>query len=195
MHLFSSIKDPELLRALQAGAVGVLPTDTVYGLVTSATNVQATARLYALKHRERKPGTLIAASAAQLKALGLDEKQIGAVEAYWPGSLSIVIPAGVELSYLHQGIGSLAARVPADDDLYALLLQAGPLITSSANDPGQPPATNLHEAQEYFGEQVDFYVDGGDLFGRAPSTVVRIANGAIEILRQGAAHIDERKSA
>ncbi len=192
MRLFQSIEDPELLRALQAGAVGVLPSDTVYGLVALATNEQAVARLYALKHREHKPGTLIAASAGQLKTLGLDATHVSAVEAYWPGPLSIVIPAGAELSYLHQDIGSLAARVPADEKLHALLLQTGPLITSSANQPGQPPATNLQEAQAYFGDKVDFYVEGGDLSGRAPSTVVRITHGAIEIVRQGAANIDER---
>ncbi|HEY8999595.1 MAG TPA: L-threonylcarbamoyladenylate synthase [Candidatus Saccharimonadales bacterium] len=191
MRIFSSVEDPELLRALQDGAVGVVPSDTVYGLMASAKNPAAVTRMYALKHREHKPGTIIAASAAQFVALGLDEEQLNAVKEYWPGPLSIVITAGPELGYLHQDIGSLAARVPADEKLRALLEQTGPLITSSANEPGLPPAVNLTEAQQYFGDQVDFYVDGGDLSGRAPSTVVRITDGKIEVLRQGAAQIKE----
>lgn len=195
MRIFSSIEDPELLRVLQNGGVGVLPTDTVYGLVASAKDLAAVMRMYALKHREHKPGTIIAASASQFIALGLDESQLNAVAAYWPGPLSIVITAGPELSYLHQDIGSLAARVPADEKLRALLERTGPLITSSANEPGLPPATNLAEAQNYFGEQIDFYVDGGDLSGRAPSTVVRITDNKIEVLRQGAAQIIEKEDA
>ena len=193
MQIFSSISDPELARALQSGAVGVVPSDTVYGLMACAGNEQAVTRMYALKQRERKPGTIIAASVEQFIALGLDEEQLRAVAAYWPAPLSIVIEADGVPKYLHQGIGSLAARVPANEPLRALLAQTGPLITSSANHPGMPPATNLAEAQNYFGDRVDFYVDGGDLSEAAPSTVVRINGGKIEILRQGAAKIEEQQ--
>jgi tRNA A37 threonylcarbamoyladenosine synthetase subunit TsaC/SUA5/YrdC len=57
--------------------------------------------------------------------------------------------------------------------------------------PGEPPANTLQEAEKYFGDQVDFYVDGGDLTGHEPSTVIRIVDDAIEVLRPGAVHIDE----
>jgi L-threonylcarbamoyladenylate synthase len=193
MQIFSSISDFELARALQSGAVGVVPSDTVYGLMAAANNEQAVTRMYALKQRERKPGTIIAASVEQFIALGLDEKQLRAMAAYWPAPLSIVIEAKGVPDYLHQGIGSLAARVPANEFLRALLAQAGPLITSSANHPGMSPATNLAEAQNYFGDHVDFYVDGGNLSDVTPSTVVRINDGKIEILRQGAAKIEEQQ--
>src|ERR1700744_1642225 len=150
MQIFSSISDPELAHALQSGAVGVVPSDTVYGLMAAANNEQAVTRMYALKQRERKPGTLIAASVEQLIALGLDEEQLRAVAVYWPAPLSIVIEANGVPAYLHQGSGSLAARLPANKPLRTLLAQTGPLITTSANHPGMPPATNLAEAQNYF---------------------------------------------
>jgi L-threonylcarbamoyladenylate synthase len=88
---------------------------------------------------------------------------------------------------------SLAVRIPADKPLQKLLHQTGPLLTSSANHPGQPPANDIKAAEKYFGDEVDFYVDGGDLAGREPSTIIRIVDDAIEVLRQGAVKIEETK--
>lgn len=191
MQIFRSLTDPDVVSLLKSGAVGILPTDTVYGLVASASNQEAVARLYALKHREHKPGTIIAGKLQQLIDLGLRARYVKAVEDYWPNPLSVVIPCNDELSYLHLGVHSLAVRIPADNTIRELLAQTGPLLTSSANTPGSPVATNLEEAQGYFGEQVDFYVDGGSITDHVPSTVIRIVDDAIEVLRPGAVNIDE----
>jgi len=191
MYVYSSLSDSQLARALAQGAVGILPTDTVYGIVCSAKNESAVARLYEAKHRDHKPGTIIAASIAQLIALGIDEQVLQTVAPWWPSPLSVVAPCGQDLYYLHQGLNSLAVRVPAQQELRDLLTETGPLLTSSANLPGEPPATNLTEAKAYFGRSVDFYVDGGDLSRHQPSTVVKIVDDAIEVLRQGAGKISE----
>ncbi|HEX7368248.1 MAG TPA: Sua5/YciO/YrdC/YwlC family protein, partial [Candidatus Saccharimonadales bacterium] len=116
-------------------------------------------------------------------------RYLKAVEQFWPGAVSVIIPAGPELAYLHEGKNSLAVRVPEPEELQVFLEHTGPLLTSSANHPGEPTATTIEEARAYFGERVDFYVDGGDMSGRAPSTVVRIIDDAIEILREGAVKI------
>ena len=173
-----------------SGTIGVLPTDTVYGVVARAQDQEAVRRLYELKSREHKPGTLIAADTGQLESLGLQHRYLAAVAHYWPGAVSVVVPCGPELAYLHQGVGSLAVRIPDVPDLRALLSRTGPLLTSSANDPGAPTAQNIDEARQYFGDKVDFYVDGGDLSGRAPSTVLRIIDDTVEVLRQGAVPIN-----
>jgi len=175
---------------LQAGNVGVIPTDTVYGLVARAADKEAVARLYGLKNREGKPGTIIAATIDQFAHLGIKARYLRAVAEYWPGAISIVIPCGPELEYLHEGVGSLAVRVPDDEQLQVLLEQTGPLLTSSANHPGEDTATTIAQAQNYFGDSVDFYVDGGDLSNRQPSTIVRVVDDAIEVLRQGAVVIE-----
>jgi L-threonylcarbamoyladenylate synthase len=175
---------------VKPGAVGVLPTDTVYGLVARAADPAAVERLYKVKKREAKPGTLIAASIEQLEELGLKRRYLKAVEQYWPGAISVIIPAAdPALTYLHRGKMSVAVRLPEDAELHKLLEQTGPLVTTSANDPGEPTATNIRSAQDYFGDTVDFYIDGGDLSGRAPSTVIRIVDDAIEVLREGAVKI------
>jgi L-threonylcarbamoyladenylate synthase len=175
---------------LKQGKIGVIPTDTVYGLVCIAKSAQSVKRLYAAKKRENKPGTVIAADAEQLEDLGLKRRYLKAVEQFWPGAVSVCIPtADPALAYLHMNAGSLAVRIPDDGALLSLLKQTGPLQTTSANMPDEPVAISLADAKKYFGKHVDFYVEGGDLSDRKPSTVVRIVDDAIEVLRQGTVDI------
>lgn len=190
MQKFSSLNDPKLVSLLKEGAVGVLPSDTVYGIMCLAANEASVARLYATKHRENKAGTLIAANIQQLVDLGLKERYLKAVEHFWPGAVSVRIPHPP--NYLTDpNNGTIAVRIPDDRGLLELLEQTGPLQTSSANLAGDPVATKLAEAQGYFGDTVDFYVEGGDLSGRPPSTVIQVVDDAIEVVREGAVKIDE----
>ena len=175
---------------LQPGAVGVIPTDTVYGIVARAADKDAVTRLYWLKHREGKPGTMIAADIDQLVGLGFKRRYLQAVERFWPGAVSVVIPCP-ELEYLHRGAQSLAVRIPDDKPLCELLRVTGPLLTSSASQPGEPPVITIEEAKRTFGAAVDFYEDGGSMAGRKSSTVIRMIDDAVEVLRPGAVIIDE----
>lgn len=184
--MVSSLTDPQLVTLLTRSAVGILRTDTVYGVVAQAQDSQAVAKLYRAKSREGKPGTVIAANVQQLVALGLSAADLAQVSHLWPASVSVVLPAPAQLEYLDQGKKSLAVRIPASASLRLLLEQTGPLLTSSANQPGQPEATTIKEAQHYFGDSVDFYVDGGPVINGQASTVVRLLpGGAFELLRQG----------
>lgn len=180
----------ELVVKIKNGEVGVLPTDTLYGLVAKASDEEAVFKLYGLKSRNKKPGTLIANSIEQLVELGLKKRYLTTVENYWPGAVSVVIPTGEVLRYLHQGKQSLAVRIPKDKELTKLLTKTGALLTSSANLPGEEPATTLQEAKAYFGDKLDFYVDGGELNG-APSTVIRVVDDVVEVLREGRVKINE----
>lgn len=189
--ILNTLSDNQLITLLQNDAVGILPTDTLYGVVSPARSESAVARLYALKHRDNKPGTIIAANVEQLVELGLKHRYMKPIEHYWPSSLSVVIPSH-ELSYIHLGVGSIAVRVIADSALKVLLQKVGPLLTSSANLTNQPPATTIAEAQDYFGDKPDFYVDMGPRLADKPSTVIRIVDDAIEILRAGAVEINEQ---
>lgn len=174
------------------GEIAVIPTDTVYGVVARVIDRRAVDRLYKLKHREAKPGTLVAANTKQLIDIGIGPEYLMAVEYLWPGAISVIVPSGENLSYVHQGVGSLAVRIPDDKWLHELLLQTGPLLTSSANQPGEPPATTVAEAKAYFGDQITWYQDGGTV-NRAPSTVVEIIDGSIKVVRQGAVKLTSFK--
>lgn len=179
----------EAITLLLNGAVGVLPTDTLYGLVACASNESAVNRLYKIKNREKKPGTVIAADVTQLIALGVPARYIRAVEHLWPNPLSIEI--NHPLNYLHQGTGRQAFRVPDDPFIRTVLEKTGPLQTTSANAPSEPSAVTVSDAVRYFGDTVDFYVDGGDMSGRKPSTIIRIIDDSIEVIRPGTVIINE----
>lgn len=181
----------EAIAILLEGGVGVIPTDTVYGLAARAADEQAVTHLYALKHRERKPGTIVAANIDQLVELGIKKRYLSATEQWWPNPISVIIPTGEILGYLHLGLDCLAIRIPKDEQFQKLLAKTGPLVTSSANRPTEPTAVTITEAYECFGDTVDFYVDGGDMSGHRPSTVIRIVDDAIEVLREGAIQISE----
>ena len=186
MSLYADV--PNHLQA--SGAIGVIPTDTVYGVVARASDQAAVTRLYAAKDREHKPGTLIAASIDQLETLGLKRRYLTAVSQFWPGAVSVIIPcADTNLEYLHQGKQSLAVRIPESVELRNMLEQTGPLLTSSANHPGQPTAVTVDQARAYFADRVDFYIDGGDLSDHQPSTIIQIIDDAVEVIREGAVKI------
>jgi len=182
----------ELLNS--PGKVVVMPTDTLYGIVARTQDKLSVAKLYQLKQRDDKPGTIIAASLTQLEQLGLKHRYLKAVEQFWPGPISVIIPTSdPNLNYLTLNKYSIAVRIPKDIDLQKLLKITGPLLTTSANQPGKTPAKNIDEAKAYFGSEVDYYLDGGDLSNAKASTIIRIIDDAIEIVRPGAVNIIDGK--
>lgn len=193
MIIMTSMSDPRLPVLLLDGRVGVIATDTIYGLAALAKHEEGVSRIYGLKKRDKKLGTFIAADIEQLLALGLQEEALHSVKHLWPNPISIAVPTREADTYLDLGKGSLAVRIPKDDILLEVLRRTGPLVTSSANLFDHPPACTFEEAQAYFTDRVDFYVDVGDLSGRPPSTVARVTeDGCIEVLRQGAVRINDR---
>jgi L-threonylcarbamoyladenylate synthase len=186
MEVFTSLTDPEVVAMLRRGAVGVLPTDTLYGAVASTALPDAIERLYKVRHRSSLKGCIILiADKDQASGLvewnGYGRKLAG---KYWPGPVSIVLPVSERTpSYLRPVEGTLAFRVPDKEALQTLLWHTGPLFAPSANLAGMKPAATIEEAQKYFGDSVDFYVDAGDLSGNKPSTLIRQNNGDVEVLR------------
>lgn len=185
--VFTSLKDPLLADVLADGAIGIIPTDTVYGLVGCAANRKAVERLYTIKKRVRQPGTTIAAAVEDLANLGFPYSALQAAKPHWPAPLSVEMPTDTIADYLKVNQPVMAARIPDHSELTKLLTKTGPLMTTSANAPGQPTATNIKTAMQYFGDSVDFYVDAGELGERPPSTIVGFDhNGQVIIYRQGA---------
>lgn len=187
MRQFTSFDDPALLDLLMSGAVGVIPTDTVYGLVARAASKAAIMKLYQTKRRALPPGTMIGASIDDFARLGFPIAQLETGARFWPASLSVVVDAANVASYLKQNREALPVRIPSPVALRHLLEKTGPLMTTSANAPKQPTSTSIRMAIDYFGEASDFYLDGGDLSGRPPSTIVGFdKDNTLTVFRQGA---------
>jgi L-threonylcarbamoyladenylate synthase len=165
-------------------AIGVIPTDTVYGIVARTNDPKAIGRVYKLKQRSL-PGTILAANIDQLVQMGLKRRYLVAVSQFWPGPVSVELPCVDEkISYLHLGTNKLAVRIPKDEKLIELLNKTGPLMTTSANHPGKETAHTIAEAKSYFGDKVDFYLDGGELNNK-PSAVIRVIDDEVEVIRDG----------
>jgi L-threonylcarbamoyladenylate synthase len=176
-------------QILKSGGVGILPTDTLYGIVAAATNGEAVRRVYSLKKRDAtKPSIILIASVEDVLAFGVEltSERREVLARYWPGPTSIVLSCGdMAPEYLHCGNHTLAFRLPADEELRTFLRESGPLIAPSANPEGLPPATTIDEAKKYFYGTVDFCIDGGVHAGE-PSTLIALdQNNAVTVLREG----------
>lgn len=193
MTQVNALKDfKEIAQKLKKGQVGVLPTDTIYGLHTSALNKKAIERVYQIKGRNfNKPCIILISQISDLKQfeINITKNQQELLDKFWPGALSVIFPvSNPEFSYLHRGTNSLAFRIPDHNFLQEVLNISGPLISTSANTERENPAKTIEEAQNYFNDEVDFYVDDGIRTGE-PSTVIKFNGEKIVILRQGAAKI------
>jgi len=177
-----------LIKSLKKGELSVLPTDTLYGIHTLALNKKSVENVYKLRNRARKKAFIILiGSINQLKLfkIKIDKKTNQILKKYWPGKVSIILPCpNRKFEYLHRGTNSLAFRLPNKKDLTNLLLKTGPLISTSVNPEGKPPAKTIKEAKEYFGDKIANYIDQG-IVDSLPSTVIKVQNGKIDILRQG----------
>lgn len=184
MRVFTDKHDRDVARILKGGGVGILRTDTLYGIVARADNEQAVERVYRLKHRDEAKSPIVLIGSLDQLFDQPDDTVRRLIDEEWPGKVSIIIPSFESPGWIRRGNGSVAYRLPADETLRELLLETGPLIAPSANPEGEQPAATAREAVEYFGERVDFYIDEGKVLDSAPSRLLRITNsGKVEQLR------------
>jgi len=192
MILFKSFENEFLAQSLKKGKVGVLPTDTIYGLTASALSKQPVERIFKLKKRNKgKPPIVIISSLKDLSrfSIKLDKETKRILNKLWPNKISIILPyKGKRFEYLSRKTKGIAFRLPKHKKLVKLLKKTGPLITTSANIEGKPHARNIKEALGYFKGKIDFYLDKGELKS-LPSTLISIENSKISVLRQGAVKI------
>ena len=184
MKHFISVNDPEIVRLLNEGGIGILRTDTLYGVVAKASDESAVQRVYELKERaEHKSPIVLIGNQTQIVDMVSPtlEARLGEV---WPGPVSVIIPSTQAPLWIRRGNASVAYRLPNNDELRRLIEQTGPLIAPSANPEGLVPAMNIEQAEAYFGDNVDFYIDGGMVTEAAPSQLIRISNdGEVNRLR------------
>ena len=179
------------VRALRDGAVIVYPTETFYGLGVDFSVPGALELLFAIKAREPdKPIALIAADAAMAFSVAHEVPPAARLlaERFWPGPLTLVLPAHPGLPAGLVGTeGGVGVRVSPHRVARALVSSLGhPITATSANLAGAPPSRTIIEARAAFGERVAVYLDGGTMDADAPSTVVGFDGSKIRIIRAGA---------
>lgn len=186
--------DPALItraaeRLAAGGLVGV-PTETVYGLAADASNGEAVAKIYETKGRPRFNPLIVhvadANMAARIGEIGQDAARL--IERYWPGPLTIVLPAleTAPISDLAMaGLPTVALRSPAHPVARALLTEFGkPFVAPSANRSGRISPTTADHVAEEFGDLIPV-LDGGPCEVGVESTIIGLAADLPALLRPG----------
>jgi len=177
--------------AIRSGAVIAIPTDTVYGLAADPYDEAAVAEVFAVKQRPAESALLLLVDSLAM-ALGCAADPsphfLELAERFWPGPLTIVVPASARLpAAVTAGTGTIGLRHPLASIATAIIAQVGgPITATSANRSGQPDCRTAEEVSRQIGDRLPLIVDGGPAGEVKPSTVVRITGRHPEILREGA---------
>ena len=181
----------EAARTLREGGIVAFPTETVYGLGADARNPEAVRRVFEAKGRPSdNPLIVHIADRKQLGELalpwgGIEERLM---DAFWPGPLTIVLPArpGAVAPQVTAGLDTVAVRMPAHPVALRLIAAAGcPVAAPSANRSGRPSPTLAAHVREDLDGRIDGIVDGGPAEVGLESTVVMVAGGRVHVLRPG----------
>jgi L-threonylcarbamoyladenylate synthase len=176
---------------LRGGGLVSFPTETVYGLGADATNAEAVAGIYAAKERPSfNPLISHVGSVESARIQGVfDETAERLARAFWPGSLTLVVPAAPTCTVsdlARAGLDSVALRVPAHPLAHALLEQAArPIAAPSANRSGRVSPTDADHVLGDLDGRIDAVLDGGPAAVGIESTIVACLGGAPRLLRPG----------
>jgi L-threonylcarbamoyladenylate synthase len=177
-------------RAVRAGRLVVLPTDTVYGLGCDAFSATAVRALIKAKKRgPDMPVPVLVGSWSTIDGLvlGVPKTARQLIEAFWPGGLSLVLPHAPSLAWdLGSTKGTVMLRMPLHPVALELLRDVGPMAVSSANISGSPAPATAAGAVEQLGGSVAVYLDGGDSGEPVASTIVDLTGDEPLVLREGA---------
>lgn len=180
----------ETIRAIQHGGVVAFPTDTVFGLGASLKHPDALDRIYRIKDRDETkslPILLSSLDKLSLVAEPLDERVLALLRAFWPGPLTVVLPAKAGLPpQVVASDGTVGVRIPNHSIALTLSERAGgALATTSANRSGEPPTCRAEDIVEQLPGDIDIVLKGGYSPCGEPSTVIRLDNARIATIRAG----------
>ena len=175
------------IESIKNGGVVIFPTDTVYGIGCDPYNENAVERIYGLKNRDNtKPLPILGYSKRILENIVEFDKTTNRItEKFWPGRLTIVLPLKDDkLKKLSRGTNTLAVRVPNNKCVLAFLKKCELVVGTSANISGKKPFTDPQNIENELID-CDIFLNDGIIHSSGASTVIKIENGEIVILRSG----------
>ena len=194
MKVISAKNFEEIKNELRNDSVFIYPTETCYGIGADATNSQAVRRVYEIKKRPNDKSAIILVSDMQMaeKYAEFSAKARELTDKFWPGALTLVLPARAGSGLAPELIsdsGEVAVRISGYILARELVNLVGhPIVSTSANISG---GKNIYKSVDIISafssadSAPDFFIDDGDLVENSPSTLVRVRDGEVEVLRQG----------
>jgi len=181
----------EAVSLLLSGGILAVPTETFYALAVNPFREDALERLFALKARSPlKPVLLLVSGREMLSQVAREIPELAGrlINRFWPGPLTLILPARAGLpGLLTGGTDTIGVRQPRQDVTLRLVRALGfPVTGTSANRAGRPPLTRAGEVAAEFGEGVDLILDAGPCPGGLPSTIVDVSGPQPRLVRAGA---------
>ena len=183
----------KIIERLQSGNIGVIASDTLFGLVGIASEPAVVEKIYTVKKRDaKKPCIILINNIKQLDDFHiiLNERFRNFLSKIWPNPITVIFRIEEEYrdtyKYLHRGTGELIFRLPNNERLHQVIDGVGPIVAPSANPEGKAPAESVEDIKRYFGDSVDIYVDSKDVpYTGAPSTIIKVKDHTINLIREG----------
>ena len=180
----------EVVNIIKNGGVVVLPTETVYGIGCSCFNEESIKRLYEIKNRPyNKPISVLVSNIDMISrvAKNISDIEMKIIKHFFPGPLTIVLEKNDNIPDILTSNGTTIGVRMADNNIINTIIDKVdiPLAVSSANESGMDANINIDTIYEIFKDKIDYYVDGGISKIGVASTVVKVVNGEVIILREG----------
>lgn len=174
---------------IKSGGLVAFPTETVYGLGANALDADAVRRIYETKGRPSDNPLILHVSSIEMTE-GLVELNWRArmlMEKFWPGPLSIVLPAKEVIpSRTRGGLPTAAVRMPDAAVALALIKFSNlPIAAPSANISGRPSPTDAETVRRDVGDKIPLIIDGGETRFGVESTVIDMTGEHAVLLRPG----------
>ena len=183
----------KIVDFLRSNQIVAFPTETVFGLGVRYLSKEALQQIYDLKQRETaKAVTLMVGDIQDIqKYAKVEQTSEKIIQAFMPGQITIVLEKKPNVdAYYTAGKNTIGIRIPDDPFVLELLKQVGPMLVTSANLSGYPDMCSDQEVLKVFDKKIPLIVKGKAGSGKA-STVVKVSNGQVEILRKGGISLKE----
>ena len=182
-------KIENIVSMIESGGVGVLPTDTIYGLHCDALNIDAVERVVMIKGRNKEAGLILLMSDIEMVDKYIsnwpgDSRRV--LSRIWPARLTALLPASDKILPVLRPDMTVAVRIPAADELRSIISAVGfPLVSTSANRSGMPPMKRIADIHRTF-PGLGCYISGRGRSRTGPSTIVDFRREKARLVRSGA---------
>ena len=188
------LKEPA--KIIKEGGVVIFPTETVYGIGTNGFNEESIRRIYEIKKRDfNKPISLLVSDMNMVEKVAKDisDLEYKLMEKFFPGPLTIILNKKKEVPDILTANGNtVGIRMPSGIVARKLIEYAGvPIATPSANISGRPSGTNVNDIKRDFEGKVDAIIDNGESKLGIASTIVKVVENKVNILREGSIKKEE----
>ena len=187
-----------IVKEIENGNLVITPTDTVYGIMAKALDLNVIRKVFEAKQRAKNKSLIVLVNGEEMlskvaKNISLVHKEL--MNKYWPGKLTIIFDKNDDVpSELTGGLNTIAVRYPKHKELLEILkIVNEPLISTSANISNSDTITNTSMLDPELKKYIAYISDGGEVVA-ASSTIVTVIDNKVKILRDGDLSSDIRSS-